>query len=695
MIRENLSPAVLERRALVYIRQSTMTQVEENLESQRRQYDLASLAREYGFRDIVVIDEDLGESASGTIRRSGFETLVAQLCQGIVGAVFCLEASRLARNGRDWHHLLELCGLVGAHVVDIEGIYNPSRPNDRLLLGLKGTMSEFELTVMRQRLLEGILAKARRGELRICVPVGYLWPKDTGLEMNPDLRIQEVIYSIFRLFDQLTSARQVMMQMQKDGLHFPRPVDSKRSSTLRWAPPTYRHVISVLTNPFYAGAYAYGKSTNKTTLVEGRLTKRYGRSQPMASWAVLLQGHHDGYINWNQFEENQRRLAQNAYSKPAGGAKSGRGGRALLSGMLRCGRCGRMLHVLYCGRGRGVARYHCRRGHAANGLPVCIYFSASRPDDAVARQVLDVVQPLAVEAAIVAEQQAQDQISERRRALSLERQQAEYDVRLARRRFEAVDPDNRLVATELETRWNAALAQLEACDARLAAAVERPASLPDPEQLFALAENLDQAWTASTTTMRMKQKIVRTLIREIVVDVDDARREVILTIHWRGGQHSEARVTKPQTGEHNQHTPAEASAVIRDMAAKWSDEHIAATLNRMGFRTGHSLSWTRGRVRAHRSTHNIIGYASKEKNGTCLTMLEAAKKLGVTSHVIRRLIQNDILPARQTVKDAPWQIMADDLQLPPVIMAIQQLDASAKAPCRDLRNQLKLGIPIP
>lgn len=693
MRRGELPASVLERRALVYVRQSTGAQVDENLESQRRQYELADLARSYGFRDVAIIDDDLGRSASGTTARPGFESLVAQICQGIIGAVFCLEASRLARNGRDWHHLLELCGLVGARVVDADGAYDPGLPNDRLLLGLKGTMSEFELTLLRRRLVEAAVSKARRGELRLSVPVGYLWSRDTGLELDPDRRVQEAIRTVFRLFDRLGSARQVLLQMRQDGLLFPRPTDGKRIGTLEWRPPAYRNVITVLENPFYAGAYAYGKSEHRTALVNGRLCKTYGHERPMHQWTVLLHDHHPGYITREQFEHNQERIRRNAFRKRAGEAKSGRGGRALLSGLLRCRRCGRMLQVTYGGRGNGLARYACKVGNAMHGLSPCITFGALRPDLVVARQVLDVVQPLAVEAALMAEDQIRNRDDEHHRALELERQQAEYEVRLAQRRYESVDPDNRLVAAELETRWNAALERLRACEARLAAVAVAPQVQPDRAALLALAHDLEAAWKAPTTTMRTKQQLVRTLLREIVVDVDEPQREVVLVIHWRGGQHSELRVRKPETGEHTKRACSEADTMIREMAGRWSGEHIAATLNRMGLTTGQGLTWTARRVDSYRRTAGIPGYESAAKEGRCLTMDEAARELGVTSHVIRKLIQTKILPARQVVKDAPWQIMATDLTQPGVQDAIRRRRTSRRGPRRVVTNQRTLTIP--
>jgi len=263
MTRRELAPTVINRRAIVYVRQSTGVQVQENLESQRRQYELADLARLYGFRDVRVIDEDLGRSASGAVDRPGFRSLVGQICEGAVGAVLCLEASRLARNGRDWHHLLELCGLVGAYVIDSDGVYDPSIPNDRLLLGLKGTMSEFELTLLRPRMLDAAVSKARRGELRISVPIGYVWTRELGLMMDPDRRVQDAVRSIFRLFDRFGSARQVLLHMRSEGLRFPRPADAKRPRPLMWSSPVYRNVLAVLQNPFYAGAYAYGKRARR------------------------------------------------------------------------------------------------------------------------------------------------------------------------------------------------------------------------------------------------------------------------------------------------------------------------------------------------------------------------------------------------------------------------------------------------
>ena len=608
-----LPAAVLRRKAVVYVRQSTPAQVQTNLESQRRQYELVEVARRRGFREIEVIDDDLGRSASGAVARPGFDRLVAELCAGEVGAVLCLDASRLARNGRDWHHLLELCGLVEARVIDVDGVYDPCRPNDRLLLGMKGSISEFELGILRGRMLDAARSKARRGELRISVPIGYLWDREAGLDFDPDLRVQEAVRLIFAKFRELGSARQVLLWMSAQQVHFPRPSDGKRSTVFEWRPLRYRNVISVLKNPFYAGAYVYGKSEKRAEIVDGRVRKSYGHSKPLEQWEVLLKDHHEGYITWAEYERNQTQLAANAYGK-AGGPKSGRGGRALLAGLLTCGRCGRRLPVVYAGRAPGRPVYRCDRPNLMLGLPRCLGFGGSRVEKAVAAELLRVVAPLAVEAALEAERMCMESRNEQRRIAELELQQARYEAALAERRYAACDPDNRLIAAQLEKNWEAALRRVEACQARLSMGQTPDLTTTAPD-FTGLAADLEAAWNAPVTTMRTRQRLVRALITDIVADVDEDAREVILVIHWRGGQHSELRVRKPATGEHGCRASDEALAVVRGMAGRWPDDQVAATLNRMGLRTGQGKSWTARRVGSLRMTHGIHAYRSAEKNG--------------------------------------------------------------------------------
>ena len=680
-----LPSAVLKRKAVVYIRQSTPGQVQTNRESQRRQYELVDVARRRGFRDVEVIDDDLGRSASGMVARPGFERLVAWLCAGEVGAVLCFDASRLARNGREWHHLLELCGLVEARVIDLDGVYDPCRPNDRLLLGMKGSISEFELGVLRARMLDAARAKARRGELRISVPIGYIWHREIGLGFDPDRRIQEVIRLIFARFRELGSARQAFLSMLAERVHFPRPSDGKKLVAFEWTLIRYRNVISVLKNPFYAGTYAYGKGEKRTAIVDGRARKSYGHRKPLEAWEVLLRDHHDGYIDWAEFERNQKQLAVNAYSK-AGGAKSGRGGRALLAGLISCGRCGRHLMVSYSGRSPGQPVYRCERPNQMLGLPRCFTFGGLRVDTAVARELLRAVEPMAIEAAIEAERRYMEGRGEQQRIVELELQQARYEASLAERRYAACDPDNRLIAAQLEKSWEAALRRVETCQAQLEA-VRTPDPPIVPPDFNGLADDLDAAWNAPGVTMRTRQRLLRALVTDIIADVDDAAREVVLTIHWRGGQHSQLRVRKPKSGEHGCRTPEEALAVMRSMASRWSDEDIAASLNRMGMPTGQGKTWTAHRVSSVRRVNGIHAYRSAEKSGEWLTMSEAARALGVTHHRVRRLIKDGILLAEQVVPGAPYQIRAADLQCERVAVAIGRMGR----PCRiDHKNQLAM-----
>src|SRR5437868_6270350 len=670
-----LPAVVLQRKAVVYVRQSTQAQVQMNLESKRRQYELVDEAKRRGFRDIEVIDDDMGRSASGAVARPGFERLVALLCAGEVGAVLCLDASRLARNGRDWHHLLELCGLVDARVIDLDGAYDPCRPNDRLLLGMKGSISEFELGVIRARMYEAARSKARRGELRISAPIGYTWDRHVGLGLDPDRRLQEVIRLVFQKFRELGSARQVLLWMASQSIHFPYPSDGKTLTSVDWRPIRYRNVISILKNPFYAGVYAYGKSEKRTAIVDGRARKSYGHRKPMAAWEVFIKDHHEGYISWAEYERNQALLAGNAYGR-VGDSKSGRGGRALLAGLICCARCGRRLSVLYTGRyPRPI--YRCEQPNMQLGQRRCLSVAGKRIDETIAVEMLRAVAPMAIEAAQEAERMLRDDDQDRRRIAELELQQAQYDASLAERRYAACDPDNRLIAAQLEKAWETALQRVEHCRERLDRMQMSDADDVRPD-FTELADDLLAAWKAPRTTMRARQRLVRALITEIIVDIDEAAGEIVLVIHWKGGQHSELRVRKPRTGEHGCNTPEQALAVIRSMAGRWSDQDIAAPLNRMGMPTGQGKTWTAHRVSSLRRVRGIHGYRSAEKNGEWLTMRDAAEKLGVSHHQVRKLIKAGILNSGQIMPDAPHQIRAADLESEQVIAALNRKGS----PCR-------------
>ena len=381
MTSDKVTPDHLRRRAIVYVRQSTVIQVLHNLESQRRQYNLVEYARELGFSDVVTIDEDLGKSGSGLVERPGFQRLVAEVCAGQVGSVLSIEASRLARNGRDWHHLIELCGVVGAVVIDPEGIYDPRLPNDRLLLGLKGTMNEFELHLFRQRSFEAMRQKAGRGEFQCNLPAGYCWAPSGKIEFDPDRRVQQAIRSVFERFAALGSARQVLMEFRSQGIQLPVHHPDPTGSRIQWRQPVYHAVLSILINPVFAGAYAFGKTGSRTAVVEGRAKKTVGHRKPVDEWSVLIKDHHEGYITWQQFERNQKVLSENNFMLTGSTRKAGRGGHGLLTGLLRCRRCGRMLYTYYSGRG-DLVRYACRGVNIVHGGQKCISFAGARPEQA-------------------------------------------------------------------------------------------------------------------------------------------------------------------------------------------------------------------------------------------------------------------------------------------------------------------------
>lgn len=685
----------LRRRAVVYIRQSTPIQVMQNLESQRRQYGLADYARQIGFRDVITIDDDLGKSGSGLVERPGFQRLVAEVCGGQIGAVLCIEASRLARDGRDWHHLIELCGFVGAIVIDPEGVYDPRSPNDRLLLGLKGTMNEFELHLFRQRSLEALRQKARRGDFQCNLPAGYCWAPSGKIEIDPDRRVQQAIHSVFDRFAVLGSARQILMEFRNQGIQLPVHHPDPSGSKIQWRLPVYNAVLRILTNPVYAGAYAFGKTESRTAVVEGRAKKTDGHRKRVEEWSVLIKDHHPGYISWEQFERNQGILAENNFMRTGSGRKAGRGGHGLLTGLLRCRGCGRMLYTYYQGKG-DLVRYACRGERIVHGGQSCISFAGARPEYRVVVETLRAVEGSAIEAALRAAERAASQKQIRFQALSLELEQARYQARLAERRYESSDPENRLVTAELEARWNAALshaAQLEAAF-QTAESEVKTAAIPDEPSLMRLAGDLESIWHAPSTDLRLKQRIIRTLIEEIIVDIDQAANQVVMLLHWVGGRHTELRVTKPKTGEHNHRTAAEAVEVVKQMAGQYRDDVIASTLNRLGFTTGYGNTWKKHLVCSLRSKLDLPSYDAQiaQAQGT-LTAEQAAEKLGVSLRTVRELLRTKVLSGTQVIKFAPWRIPIEALNATAVAERIQRIHTGNRSGLRRTADEHTLRLP--
>lgn len=572
--------------------------------------------------------------------------------------------------------------MVGSVVVDPDGIYDPAIVNDRLLLGLKGTMSEFELNLLRQRSLEAIRQKAGRGELQFLLPVGLCWTGTGKIEKDADRRVQQAIDLVFMKMTELGSVRQVLLWFRQEKVTLPALPRDPGEPRMVWKVPIYNTLLKMLTNPAYAGAYAFGKTQSRIRVVGGRARKTAGHRKPRPEWIVLIRDHHPGYISWEQYERNQALIASNAHMKSRMEPKAGRGGRALLSGMLRCRRCGRMLHVSYTGIQAAVLRYHCKGAHVNHGEHWCISFGGLRIDEAVANEVLHAISGNAVDAALEAAEQMRRQRQEQRKALELEVEQTRYQAHLASRRYEAVDPENRLVAAELEARWNAELRKAHELEAKLQefdVAIES-VPMPDKEVPLSLARDLPAIWKAPSTDMRLKQRIIRILVHEIVADVDEKTSEIVLLLHWTGGRHSELRVKKNGLGRHRRCTSIEAIEVIRQMAGKFPDDQIASTLNRLGLKTGTGQTWSESRVYSARHYHQLPAYDAKRASDGVVTMEEAAQRLGVSSTSIRRLIELKKLPASQVVPCAPWQISVEALESDAVRNAVKNIKARAGVP---------------
>jgi DNA invertase Pin-like site-specific DNA recombinase len=652
----------LQRNAYVYIRQSTPDQLVHNLESQRRQYGLADRAKQLGWTTVEIIDDDLGRSGGG-IARPGFERLLAAICDGRVGAVLAIEASRLARNGRDWHTLIEFCGLVGTILVDEDGIYDPRHPNDRLLLGMKGTMSELELSLFRQRSQEALRQMARRGALVLGVAAGYVKVGRDRIEKNPDKRVQQAIQLVFTKFAELQSARQVHIWLRDEGIELPAKSRRGEAHGVVWRLPAYNIVHNILTNPIYAGAYAFGRTTSRISVVDGRKHVRRGVHRPMDEWDVLIKDHHAAYITWDEFERNLKAIANNATGMSSALTRgAAREGELLLPGLLRCGHCGRKLHVHYGGK---LGRYNCYGARMNHGTERCISVSGLSIDAAIAKEVLRVLKPLGMEAAVKAIKAQSSETTAAERQLELSLQQARYEVAHARRQYDAVDPANRLVAGELERRWNETLQAVAKIEGDIAAMIARrppPLGEPERQQLIALGADLECAWSHPAATAATRKRILRTAISEVIVRRDGAIIHAVL--HWQGGDHTELQVKQRlnAAGRHNPRIPDDTIALMRELARLMPDRQIARLLNRIGIATGHGNAWTQERVRGFRNHHEIAGHRDGEwaERGE-ITLEAAAKIVGVCNMTALRMLRRGDIKGRQVCPGAPWVIKTADL----------------------------------
>jgi DNA invertase Pin-like site-specific DNA recombinase len=651
----------LARSAYVYIRQSKPDQVTHNHESRRRQYGLANRARQLGWTNVEVIDDDLGRSGGGTAR-PGFERLLAAICEARVGAVFAIEASRLARNGREWHTLIEFCGLVGTLIVDEDGIYDPRHPNDRLLLGMKGTMSELELSLFRQRSQEALKQKARRGALVLGVAAGYVKVGRDRIEKNPDQRVREALQLVFSKFAEFHSARQVHIWLRDEGIELPVKSRNGEAFGIIWRLPAYNIVHNILTNPIYAGAYAFGRTTSRVRIENGRKHIRRGVHRPMAEWDVLIKDHHEPYISWEEFERNQRVIADNATGKGSATVKGAvRCGELLLPGLLRCGHCGRKLHVSYSGK---LGRYNCYGACANHGTARCISISGLSIDAAVSTEVLRVLKPLGIDAAVKAIDAQVCETSAAQRQLELSLHQARYEAAHARRQYDAVDPANRLVAGELERRWNDALQTVNRIECEIAdITARRPSLLGEQErqQLMQLGADLDRAWSHPAATVTTRKRILRAALNEVVVRREGAVIDAVL--HWQGGDHTALQVKQRLNAGGRHHWPPDDTiSLVRELARLMPDRQIARLLNRCRKSTGHGNGWTQQRVISFRNHHDIAAYRDGERTERGeITLETAAEIIGVCKMTALRMVRRGDIKGRQVCAGAPWVIKAEDI----------------------------------
>jgi DNA invertase Pin-like site-specific DNA recombinase len=663
---DKIKPVHLKRCAIVYIRQSTAAQVQFNRESTNRQYQLQERALHLGWTtsQVQVIDEDLARSGSGTSERHGFARMITEVALGHVGLILSLEVSRVARNNSDWYRLLDLCGITDTLIGDEDGLYHPGLFNDRLLLGLKGTMAEAELHVIRARLDGGIRNKAARGELRRGLPVGFIWGEADGeVLFHPDQAVIHAITCVFEKFAETGSARQVWLWFRSQNISF--PSQQNTNCEIQWGTPTYTGIHQVLTNPTYAGAYTYGKTHQERFIApDGHLRKRI-RVLPRSEWKVLIRDHHKGFIDWETYEMNQSRIAKNTRPSPHQPSGAIREGSALLQGIATCGHCGRKLRVYYQGR-NSTPGYYCAANNVVNGRGMyCMRVGGVQIDAAVSRTFLSMITPAGVEAALLAEKNSDAQHDAAVAQLRMQVERARYEAERAERRYRAVEPENRLVSRSLEAEWERRLSVLAEAEAELVRRLAKCSTHLTEEQrmrIRALGADLERVWEAATTTDRDRKELLQTLLSEVCIAVEPNKTKAHLTLRWRGGALTELDLNLRSNRVPPLRTDEDTVNLVRRLAVHYPDAVIAGILNRQGRKTVHDDPFTANKVGNLRRYWKIPCFkpSTVPEAGELATIAKAAQILGVAPSTIHRWLADGFIAGEQVTPGAPWQIRIND-----------------------------------
>ncbi|MBN1930042.1 MAG: recombinase family protein [Desulfobacterales bacterium] len=667
---QKIKSSHFQREAYVYIRQSTAAQVEYNRESTDRQYKLKDRAVSLGWpkNKVKIIDEDLAQSGTDSSKRNGFTKMASDVALGKVGLILSIEVSRVARNNSDWYRLLDLCSVTDTLIGDADGLYHPGLFNDRLLLGMKGTMAEAELHVIRARLEGGIRNKAARGELRRGLPVGYIWGQQDGEVLkHPDQAVTGAINTVFEKFIQLGSARQVWLWFQSKKLLF--PLQSSTLSEIKWIAASYHAIHSVLTNPTYAGAYSYGKTRQECFLDENGQVKKRVKRLPQSKWAVFIHDHHEGFINWETYEMIQDRISKN--TRPVSHKDSGaiREGAALLQGIATCGRCGRRLRVYYQGK-NSTPGYYCAASNIVKGrAEYCMRIGGRKIDEAVSEAFLDAITPAAIEAAVLAENNIEAEHDAGLKQWRLQIERLQYEADRAERRFRSVEPENRLVARTLENQWESCLNKLqEAKNEFNRRKSQRPGCLNSEQRahIGTLSKDIKLVWQAPTTTARDKKELLQTLLQEVNIKVDRTSKKVHLIIRWQTEAVSEINIDLLNRSVPAIRTKQETIDLVGRLAVHYSDAVIAGILNRQGRRTarGHRFTANRvGNLRRHWKIPKFDGSSIQSDCGELVTIKKAADILGIAQSTVHRWLADGFIAGEQITPGAPWQIrMTDEIR---------------------------------